>query len=367
MTPLFYTKASERELEAVSAVLASGQLVMGPHIEALEREIGSVFGDPEAAVCCASGTDALSIALETVLGYGEGQGVIVPSMTFSATYEAVLRVGYTPIICDVDESLTPTVDQVRSLTVEALNSGISIAGVVLVHLYGWPARHLLEIAEFCKEQRIPLIEDAAQAFGASRQGKMVGTFGDAAIFSFYPTKPLGGIGDGGAVYFHNNLDGVVGWRSEHARALRNHGRIPAGYQAYPGFNSRMDETNAAVLRDRLSSFGDNLERRRAISARYHAGGLKKLAPDRKGRGVPYVYPILVEDRDKLRAKLATLGFQTGTHYDPPLCGLSYTQVKKKTYAGQAAKRLVTLPCHHMMTETDADRICDAVRRHRGKD
>lgn len=354
MIRLFHTKSDAEEVQIVREVLESGNLVMGPHIEALERELGEFLGGGEA-VCCASGTDALIIALEITLGAKmRGRGVVVPAMTFSATYEAVLRAGYIPKVCDVDPaSLTPTVDHVRQAWLDSIGNGTSVAAVIIVHLYGWPARHILEIRDFCSEQNLLLIEDAAQAFGASRDGIMVGQFGQAGIYSFYPTKPLGGIGDGGAVYYEN-----APYLASQARSLRNHGRTNIG-QLLPGFNSRMDEANAAILRHRLNNYAANVIIREQMSGRYHLNGLKKLSIDRKGGGVPYVYPILSSDRDEIRARLADV-CQTGVHYDPAVSGLPYVKAQCPA-ADWGAKATLSLPCHHKMTVEDVDRICDAVR------
>lgn len=352
MIRLFHTEASEAEVEIASKVLRSGNLVMGPHIEGFAQELEAFHGQNGGFVPCASGTDALVMALEELNCYG--WGVIVPALTFSATYEAVLRAGAIPVICDVnDETGTPSVAQIRDAAVYSMASGTGICAIILVHLYGWPAHDLAEIAEFCHNQNIHLIEDCAQAIGANVDGRMVGTFGDAAAFSFYPTKPLGGIGDGGAAYFPNTRTAKV------AAAKRNHGRND-GVQEFPGYNSRMDEVNAAVLRARLHNYSENIAIRRMLSGRYHANGLKKLSLRRLGRGVPYVYPVLVDGREAVRFRLAENGIESRVHYDPPVSGLPYVAMACPN-AEFIAKRILSLPCHHGMTVGDVDRICDAVR------
>lgn len=364
MISLFHTACDAEEILIAGEVLRSGQLVMGRQQERLAWEIGRYLGQTFGAVPCASGTDALILAINTLLRHRDRGGIIVPAMTFSATYEAVLRAGFTPILCDVEkESLTPSLEMVHRAFFSAVGSGISVVGLILVHLYGWPARHLLEIKDFCTQQELPLIEDAAQAFGATRHDIKVGNFGDAATFSFYPTKPFGGIGDGGCVYFASSDSADA----DHARAMRNHGRSVNG-QTIAGFNSRLDEVNAAILRHRLQNYGANIEARHKVSGLYHRHGLKKLSIDRKGMGVPYVYPILVdpEDRQSLIDHMTLNEIQVGTHYDPPVSGLPYIMADCPN-AKWAAKRIVTLPCHHMMTDGDAEKVCDAIRGHRGKD
>jgi len=295
---LFNTQIKTSEADDVYSVLDSGKLVMGPHVEALEHELAAFYANDGAFVTCASGTDALTLCLEEL---DCRDAVIVPAMTFSATYEAVLRAGATPIVVDIDqETGTPSSLQVQSAIMHAIEDGYRVCAVIMVHLYGWPAYDLIEIARLCDLQDIHLIEDCAQCFGASLDSRMLGTWGNAAAFSFYPTKPLGGIGDGGAAYFPSLP------MAKRARARRNHGRTEDG-QMYPGYNSRLDETNAIVLRNRLSRYGRSFDCRRELSLRYHAGGLAKLSFKRNGRGVPYVYPILVDNREAVRFRLADIG------------------------------------------------------------
>lgn len=353
MIPLFYTKTSPKEAELLHSVLESGKLVNGPHAPALETEITDYLGVKGGTVVCASGTDALIMALEQT--GCEEFGVIVPAMTFSATYEAVLRARATPVVCDVDtETATPTVEMVRDALVSAIGSGIPVRAVIIVHLYGWPAHDFEAISEFVRSQDLILIEDCAQCFGA-RIGEMhMGTVGDAAAFSFYPTKPLGGISDGGAVCFSSSK------MAEYARSVRNHGRTPHSGQDKPGYNSRMGEANAAILRARLWAHSNNLEHRRAISGRYHVNGIKKLSIKRTGRGIPYVYPIMVDEREAIRFRLAEIGVETGIHYDPPVSMLPYVNADCPN-AKWVSRRILSLPCHQGMTDADVDRISDALR------
>lgn len=289
-----------------------------------------------------------------MLGDGD-EHVIVPAMTFSATAEAVIRAGGTPLVCDIDEEyLTPSLDDIKEAYLEAIYQGIRVTGVVLVHLYGWPAFDTLRIRDFCHEYGLFLLEDCAQAFGANLDTKMVGTFGDAAAYSFYPTKSLGGIGDAGAVMFPEK--GLAEW----ARAKRNHGRTEIG-QMFPGYNSRIDEPNAALLRYRLSTYEeDNVAKRLKTYFEYCAHGLKAISVKTTAHGVPYVFPILVGNREAVRFKLAEIGVQTGTHYDPPLSKLPYCQSFCPN-AEWAAGRIVTLPCHHRMPEGAVAAIADAIR------
>lgn len=354
MTSLFHTTCSPQEVEIVGQVLRSGSLVMGNHIRSFASEFEIYLGGSGGAVPCASGTDALILALESL--DCEGWGVVVPALTFSATYEAVLRAGGIPILCDVNtETGVPSVDQIRDAIVHAVGSGTGVCAVIIVHLYGWPAYELDKIVDFCHGQNMRLIEDCAQATGASFGGHMVGTFGDAAAFSFYPTKPLGGIGDGGAVYFPSREMAKI------ASARRDHGRTEHG-QEFAGYNSRMDEANAAVLRHRLSNYASNVAARRAASGRYHVNGLKKMALDRMGKGVPYVYPIMPDygTREAIRTRLASHCIESRTHYDPCIGDLPYVAVDCPG-ARFVAQRVLSLPCHHMLKMEEIDTVCDAVR------
>ena len=361
---LFNTTTSQEEKSLILDVLDSGQLVMGPHITALELELDEYLTPrgpardlsiPGNVVCCGSGTDALVLAIEETycVDNPNPAGFIVPAMTFSATYEAVLKAGCYPIVCDIDpETGTPTVDLIRDAMVGAIADGTPVAGVILVHLYGWPAYELEAIVDFCKAQNILLIEDCAQSFGALVFARRVGTFGDAAAFSFYPTKPLGGIGDGGAVWFANND------QAKRGRAARNHGRQD-GIQIFPGYNSRLDETSAVVLRHRLAGHDENHTTRHILAQNYTANGLRAFK--QMGNAIPYVNPIMVDNREKVRFKLATDGIQTGIHYDPPVSRLSYVGGKFPN-AKAMSQRILSLPCHHGLTVADVDRISDAVRR-----
>lgn len=361
MIRLFNTTPTDEEVEIVARVMRSGNLVMGPEIEALGKELFMYLGVEGGVVPCASGTDALVLALEQLdcLGWG----VVVPAMTFSATYEAVVRAGCVPVLCDVDEATgTPTLAQVRDAVVRSVADGTGVAAVVLVHLYGWPAFFTEEIADFCHSMNLRLIEDCAQAFGATLNGHQVGTFGDAAAFSFYPTKPLGGIGDGGGARFSSVS------RANRAASARNHGRTQHG-QEFAGYNSRMDEVNAAVLRHRLANYQSNIDHRRAAAARYAAHGLKKKSMAFRGNGVPYVYPIFCDgalgERESIRFRLADAGIESRVHYDPSVADLPYVG-ENCPGAKYLANRVLSLPCHHGMTEGDVDKVSDALRRTTGE-
>lgn len=350
MVNLFHTACSEEEIEVVSTVLRSGKLVMGQQVADLETELSVFLGLPDGnVVTCASGTDALKLALEA-LGVGRGEYVLVPAATFSATAEAVLNMGAEPILVDIAPGgFTPSFEQWKTAYESAVQG--PVVAIIAVHLYGWLSADIRQLAEYCTEKNILLIEDCAQALGATGGG----LYGSAAAFSFYPTKPLGGIGDGGAVSFRD--DRWATW----ARKRRNHGRDEANVQHIAGYNSRLDEANAAVLRLRLARLFVAVGHRREIAVRYaeRFGGLRGI-----DSAVPYVYPLRVpaDARDGVRAKLAILGTQTGAHYDPALSGLPYFKGADCPNAERLAKSIITLPCHHAMVLQDVAWVMRSVEQ-----
>jgi dTDP-4-amino-4,6-dideoxygalactose transaminase len=241
--------------------------------------------------------------------------------------------------------------------VAAIYGGQSVCAIIVVNLYGWAAYELVEIADFCRSHNLALIEDCAQSFGAKLDGRLVGTFGDAATFSFYPTKPLGGIGDGGAVWFADREN------AKRAAAARNHGRVD-GVQFSPGYNSRLDEVNAAVLTRRLRCHQQNIDARRKISGRYHATGLKKMSVRRRGTGVTDVYQMFVDNREQVMFKFSKIGVASRPHYDPSITGLPYVAHFECPNATWAASKVLSLPCHQGMQEEDVNRIADVIRETR---
>lgn len=356
---LFHTIATFAEANKVAQVMGSGQLVMGPHASSFENAFAAFMGArPDQVVTCASGTDALVLALET-LGVGsqahQAGPVLVPAMTFSATAEAALRLGVPVVVVDVsDEHYTLTAESVRA----ALKKDATIGAVIVVHLYGWPAPETGAIKSVCDEFGILMIEDCAQALGARfSDGRLVGTIGDAAAFSFYPTKPLGGIGDGGAVICRPSAS----W----TRSRRNHGRNAEGQQKIPGYNSRMEEVNAAVLQSRLEAYDTNIQARYRCAKLYESelAGWALYKADYAAVGtlpVPYVFPVQVsrKQRADIRQELAAVGIQTGVHYDPDLSGLPYLAQYSCPVAADLARTQLSLPCHHKMLPEDVLRVAN---------
>jgi dTDP-4-amino-4,6-dideoxygalactose transaminase len=301
--PLFNVKAQYGPLvpqltQAFADVLEDGRFVFGPNVAAFEREAAEHLGVAET-IGVANGTDALVLALDA-LGIGRGDEVICPAFTFYATAEAIARRDATPIFADVDPqtlNLDPA-DVERRLTERT-------RAILAVHLFGRPAP-LAELAAF----GVPVVEDAAQAFGSPA----IAHTGIASTFSFYPTKNLFGLGDGGLV---STDDAEL---AEHVRMLRFHGSKAKKTFEYVGYNSRLDEVQAAALRIFLRELDGWTASRREAASRYDELGLGELCelpPDDPG----HVYHLFVcrsRERDRVQAALAERGIGSAHYYEPPL-------------------------------------------------
>jgi dTDP-3-amino-3,4,6-trideoxy-alpha-D-glucose transaminase len=290
------------------AVLESGRYVLGPEVEAFEAEFAA-FAGVRHCVGVANGTEALTIALRA-LGVGPGEEVVVPALTFYATAEAVVNAGARPVFCDVDP---------RSFVMTAATAepaiGERTAALLPVHLFGNPAP-MTELRELAEARGLRLLEDAAQAAGATLAGRRAGALGDAAAFSFFPSKNLGGFGDGGAIL--SDDDGVAA----RARRLRTHGAEDRRLHTEVGYNSRLDELQAAALRVLLPRLGEWTAARRRVAAAYAAHGLGELVelPRETAGAEPcyHLYAVTVERRDRFAAGLAEAGVASRAYYTIPL-------------------------------------------------
>lgn len=351
---------------AVRSVLESGHFVLGPNVVALEAELAS-FLHVARAISMASGTDALHLGLRA-LGVGAGDAVLVPPFTFVATATAVSYVGARPVFADIEpDTFTLDAARVREQVVgqgPGPHGAGRLKAMIPVHLYGQPAdmEPLLAIAG---AHRIAVVEDAAQAVGATYCGKPVGGLGDVGCFSFYPTKNLGAMGDGGLA---TTQDLGLG-----ERLLRL--RVYGGRQRYLheelGFNSRLDEIHAAVLRVKLRCLDAWTARRRDIAARYRAGlaDLGVVLPTERA-GSTHVYhqfTLRVADRDAMQRRMAERGVQTATYYPVPLHlqpmygELGYREGDFPE-AERAAREVLCLPIYPELTDAQVDEVVDAVKR-----
>jgi dTDP-4-amino-4,6-dideoxygalactose transaminase len=304
--------------EALSRVIECQGFILGPEVEALEREMEALLNVPHA-IGCASGTDALLLPLRA-LDAQPGDEVVLPAFTFFATAGAVWNAGFRPVFCDVD----PISFNVTRESVESVWSDRTRA-VVPVHLFGQMAP-MGPLLELCQEKGAFLLEDAAQAIGARQRGigpqardgwVMAGAAGDAGAFSFFPTKNLGGFGDGGMV---SARDGDL---AERVRKLRVHGGQQMYHHEMVGTNSRLDALQAAVLRTKLPHLEGWTEARRRNATRYDAGldGVEEVVLPRTLTDNEHVYnqyTIRARDRDALRSHLAERGVGTGVYYPVPL-------------------------------------------------
>ena len=340
--------------DAMGGVLDGGRFVLGPAVERFEAEFARWCGMPHA-VGVASGTDALTIAL-LALGVGPGDEVITAANTCVPTVAGIEASGATPVLCDVDDSYT--------LDPERLEQAVTprTRAIVPVHLYGQCA-DMDAVTTIARRHGLKVVEDAAQAHGAEYAGRRAGALGDAAAFSFYPTKNLGGIGDGGAVV---TADPDVAAR---ALRLRAYGERERYVSVERGMNSRLDELQAAILLVKLGRLEASNDARRAIAKKYIAGleGLPLSLPRERpaSRHVFHLFVVRPPDRDRFRAALAERGVDTLVHYPRPVH-------RHPAYVGLAADgrlgrseafsdQVVSLPLYPELRDDEAAAVAAAVR------
>jgi dTDP-4-amino-4,6-dideoxygalactose transaminase len=311
--PLFASRASlEPLLDQVAArqraVLESGKYILGPEVAAFESEFAGYVG-AEHCVGVANGTDALAIALRA-LGVGPGDEVVVPALSFFATVEPVITIGATPVFCDVD----PDTWVMTAATAEPA-IGERTKALLPVHIFGNPAP-VGELMELAAPRGIRVLEDAAQAHGAKLDGRMSGSLGDAATFSFFPSKNLGGFGDGGAVVTSDPKVEAL------ARRLRFHGSEDKRTHTEAGYNSRLDELQAAALRVLLPRMDEWTAARRAAAERYREAGVAEhvavQAETAGGESCWHLFVVRSGERDRLRKSLNDAGIGARPYYEIPL-------------------------------------------------
>ena len=359
-------KAEPKELKevmlaATRRVIESGWYVLGSEVAQFERLWAGRCG-VEHGVGVANGMDAIEVALRA-LGIGEGDEVITSAMTAFPTVLAIYRAGATPVLADID----PTT---ALLDPESVESCISerTRGIVLVHLYG-QIRQMMVWGDLCKRYGIELIEDCAQSHLASSNGKVAGSFGSAGAYSFYPTKNLGAIGDGGML--------VTGDRALASKAfmLRNYGQSDRYHHPVLGMNSRLDEIHAAVLSERLHWLDEFTERRKQIASAYMSEIKNKHIrnmglPESYESHVYHLYVVLCEDRDSLQLHLEKKGVQSLIHYPIPIhkqepCVGIEVAPDGTENAERHARSCLSLPCHPQMTDLDTQKVIDAVNSFKG--
>jgi dTDP-3-amino-3,4,6-trideoxy-alpha-D-glucose transaminase len=336
---------------AIDRVVARGWFVLGPEVDAFESEFAVASG-AAFAVAVGNGTDAIALALRA-LGIGAGDDVIVPAMTAAYTALAVIAAGATPVIVDVDPH-TLTIDPAACAAAVTART----RAIVPVHLYGQPA-DMDSIRSVASRHSLAIVEDCCQAHLATERGTAVGTRAEAAAFSFYPTKNLGALGDGGAVITGSDA------LASRIRRLRNGGQQERAQHVEAGVNSRLDDVQAAVLRARLPLLPQWTSRRRALAARYRQllpSSLRTIG-ERDAGHVYHLFPVLTAERDALHAHLSSAGIDTMIHYPVALTdqpAFAALASHACPVAAAAARELLSLPLYPRLTDADIVRVADAV-------
>ena len=366
--PFLDLKAQQARIAAdlkprIDAVLAHCQFILGPEVVELEQKLAAFCG-ARHCVSVSSGTDALQIAMMAE-NIGRGDAVFLPAFTYTATAEVPLVLGATPVFVDVDPR-TFQIDPAH-LAHRIATTKLRPKAIIGVDLFGqpadWPA-----IQAIAEREGLFTLDDCAQAFGASHYGKRLGAAADATATSFFPSKPFGAYGDGGALFTDSDE------RAALYRSLRTHGEGTTRYEVLrTGMNGRLDTLQAAVLLSKLTVFEEELEARARIAAVYdsrlgNAVGIPARVPDSQSAWA--IYAILLPDgaaRDRLQAGLKADGVPSAIYYPRPLH-------KQPAYAGahdgaalpvseDLSTRIMALPMHPDLTDQDVDRICASVLAH----
>lgn len=350
----------QAEVAACERVIRSGWWVLGSEVTAFEAEWAQRLGVPHA-LGCGNGMDAIELGLRA-LGIGAGDEVITTPMTAFATVLAVLRAGAVPVLADVD----PDTAMLDPASVQRCIRPRTRA-IVLVHLYGQlgPVEQLLRIAG---RHGVHLVEDCAQAHGASAAGRQAGSFGVYGAWSFYPTKNLGAVGDAGAFSTASTE------LADKVRALRNYGQTVRYHHPHLGMNSRLDEIQAAILRVRLPYLDGWTTRRREIATAL-ARGIDHTAvrvlplPVETGRHVHHLFVVTCAQRDRLQQHLNSAGVDALIHYPVPIHQQQPCQAILRDPAGLSvaeshAACCLSLPCHPAMTDGQVDQVVTAVNAFR---
>ena len=346
-------------LAAFERVSHTSAFILGEEVERFEEEFARYCG-VRHCVGIASGTAALTLAL-LAAGIGRGDEVIVPAHTFIASALAIVHAGATPVLCDVDDG-TGLIDVESAASVTSERT----AAILAVHLYGQLC-DMEPVELLARRHGLLIFEDAAQAHGASKQGRRAGAWGSAGGFSFYPSKNLGAIGDAGAI---TTDDADI---AERARSLRNLGQSAKGEHVDAGFNERLDGLQAAVLRIKLARLDEWNEQRRLRAASYieALNGAARVLDVRSPEACVYhLFPARVADRDGLRRRLAGEGVETGIHYSRALHGHPALQgicspICDVTNSDAWAAEELSLPIYPGLAQADIERVAAVCREHAG--
>jgi len=342
---------------AIGRVLDHGQYVMGPEVGELERRLGDFCG-ARHVITCANGTDALLLAL-IAKDLRAGDAVIVPSFTFCATAEPVSLLGGVPIFADVlGDTCNLDNESLKAAVLTARRLGLPLRGVISVDLFGQPCDYDA-IEAVVRENSLWLICDAAQAFGATYRRRKVGTIGNITTTSFFPAKPLGCYGDGGAVFTDEDETAAI------IRSLRVHGQGKDKYDnVRVGINGRLDTIQAAILLEKLAIFADEIEARNRVAARYHEllpSNVKRPVVIDNATSVWAQYTVQMDARDDWLTRLKRLAVPAAIYYARPLHRQpAYERYPRAGASLPATDRLVSavlsLPMHPYLTVEDQARI-----------
>lgn len=350
----------EEQISAASRVIRSGWYILGPELSSFEDAWASYCGS-QYAVGVGNGMDAIEIGLRA-LGIGDGDEVITTSMTAFATVLSVIRAGATPVLADIEPSTALLCPKSVARCISPRTKAI-----LVVHLYGQIA-NMNDWSELARQYGVMLIEDCAQAHGAAWQGKHAGTWGKFGAYSFYPTKNLGALGDGGALVSDDNA------LSTFARAIRNYGQSQRYHHPHIGLNSRLDEIQAAILGVQLDHFPDFTTRRRRIAELYREGIINKAVnlmapPPHSENHVHHLFVVTCIERDRLQKHLLDQGVETLIHYPIPVHRQEPCFSLQRDTAGLRAaeahgKTCLSLPCHPFLNDDEVTKVIDAVNAYR---
>ena len=351
--PLSKVFVDQELKDAAMRALESGQYILGKECKAFEEELARHTGTKYCVL--GSSWTMIVLLLHEAMGLKPGDEVIVPSHTAFPTMEPLIHRGAIPIFVDVDDTYCMDVAHVEaSITPRT-------AGIIPVHLYGHPA-NLDPLLELAKRKNLWLLEDCAQAQGAKYKGKTVGSMGDASAFSFYPSKNLTVLGDGGCICTN---DAAL---AEKLRMLRNHGRKDKYLHQFAGYNVRFNEIQGAAGRIGLKNLDRLNAQRRVIAGIYNErlGSVATVPPvSNFAEHVYHMYVIRVPRRDDLAKHLKEQGIETGIHYpvpnhQQPAITSKFKNIPKLPKTEQFVNEILSLPIYGEMTETQANRVCDAI-------
>ena len=360
-------RIADRLKTAIDRVVADGRYILGPEVGAFEKQLAGYVG-VKHVVACANGTDALLLPL-LASGIGPGDAVFVPSFTFAATAEVVALAKAEPVFVDIDPvtynidvaSLEAAIDMVKR------EGRLTPRAIIPVDLFGLAADYDA-IAAIARRENLLVIEDAAQSIGGEANGKRCGAFGDVGSTSFYPAKPLGCYGDGGAMFTNDDT------LADRLRSFAFHGKGETQYDnIHVGLNSRLDTIQAAILIEKLAILEDEMQARQVVAKRYAdglAGVVRTAHMTGKGRSAWAQYAIETPVRDGLKAELQAKGIPSVIYYVKPLHLQKAYENFPRAPGGlpvseELPSRILCLPMHPYLSEADQDRIISAIRDYVG--